>query len=241
MSFDVCPRIDDAASYVLGAMPDGEWEHYEAHAAECRVCTAKIAELSFFSDALLSAVPQLDAPPEVRSRVMSVVRAESELLLAAGPMADRPIRPQPARRFSLLRLRPWPAAVLAASLLALGIGGGAVLTGGTGDGSTAARSIACATAPGGTSCRMRVSGDNAKLVVAGLKAPPEGRIYQVWLNRDNGTAPEPTEALFSVRKGRASVDVPGDLKGVKQVLVTDEPLGGSEVPTRQPVIAASMS
>jgi hypothetical protein len=242
MSFDVCPRIDDAASYVLRAMPDGEWEGYEAHAADCRVCTAKIEELSFVSDALLSAVPQLDAPPEVRSRVMSVVRAESELLLAAGPMADRPIRPQPARRFSLLRLRPWPAAVLASSLLVLGVGGGAVLTGGIGgDSEPAARTIACATAPGGASCQMRVSGDSAKLVVAGLNAPPEGRIYQVWLNRDNGTAPEPTEALFSVRKGRASVDVPGDLKGVKQVLVTDEPLGGSEVPTRRPVIAASMT
>jgi hypothetical protein len=240
MSFDVCPRIDDAASYVLRAMPDGEWEHFEAHAAECQVCTAKIEELSFVSDALLSAVPQLSAPPEIRSRVMSVVRAESELLLAAGPMADRPIRPEPSRRFSLLRLRPWPATVLAASLLALGIGGGAVLNGSLG-GDPSTRSIACATAPGGVTCRMRVSGDNAKLVVDGLRAPPDGRIYQVWLNRDNGTAPEPTEALFSVRKGRASVDVPGDLKGVKQVLVTDEPLGGSEVPTRRPVIAASVS
>jgi hypothetical protein len=241
MTTEACPRIDDAASYVLRAIPDGEWEGYEAHVSGCAVCAAKIEELSFVSDALLSAVPQLSAPPEIRSRVMSVVRAESELLRAAGPMADRPIRPAPARRFSLLRLRPWPAAVLAASLLALGIGGGAVLTGGTGGSEPAARSIACATAPGGATCLMRVSGENAKLVVAGLEAPPEGRIYQVWLNRDNGTAPEPTEALFSVRKGRASVDVPGNLKGVKQVLVTDEPLGGSEVPTRQPVIAARIS
>jgi hypothetical protein len=241
MSFDVCPRIDDAASYVLRAMPDGEWQHYEAHAAECDVCTAKIEELSFVADALLSAVPQLSAPPEIRSRVMSVVRAESELLLAAGPMADRPIRREPTRRFSLLRLRPWPFAVLAASLLVLGIGGGAVLTGGTGGGDPAARSIACAKAPGGASCQMHVAGDNAKLVVAGLKAPPEGRIYQVWLNRDNGTAPEPTEALFSVRKGRASVAVPGDLKGVERVLVTDEPLGGSEVPTRTPIIAVPVA
>jgi len=241
MSFDVCPRIDDAASYVLRAMPDGEWEHYSTHAAECQVCTAKIEELGFVSDALLSAVPQLSAPPEIRSRVMSVVHAESELLQAAGAMADRPIRPEPARRLSLLRLRPWPATVLAASLLVLGIGGGAVLSGGIGGDDPATRSIACASAPGGASCQMRVSGDNAKLVVAGLEAPPEGRIYQVWLDRDNGTAPEPTEALFSVRKGRATVSVPGDLEGVKQVLVTDEPHGGSEVPTRQPVIAASMS
>jgi hypothetical protein len=240
MTTDTCPRIDDAASYVLRAIPDGEWEGYAAHVSGCQVCAAKIAELGFVSDALLNAVPQLSAPPEIRSRVMSVVRAESELLLAAGPMADRPIRREPARRFSLLRLRPWPATVLAASLLVLGIGGG-VLLNGAGSGGGPARTIACAKAPGGATCQMRVAGDSAKLVVAGLSAPPEGRIYQVWLDRDSGTAPEPTEALFSVRKGRASVDVPGDLTGVKQVLVTDEPLGGSEVPTRRPVIAARVA
>ena len=231
-----CPRIDDAAGYVLRAIPDGEWEGYAAHVSGCDDCAAKIEELSFVSDALLSGVPQLSAPPEIRSRVMSVVRAEAELLQSAGAMADRPIRRESSRRFSLQWLGPWPAAVLAASLLALGIGGGALLTGGD-----PARSIACADAPDGASCQMRVAGEDAKLVVAGLKAPPEGRIYQVWLKRDNGTAPEPTEALFSVRKGRASVNVPGDLRGVKQVLVTHEPLGGSEVPTRQPVIAASVS
>lgn len=241
MTSETCPRIDDAASYVLRAIPDGEWEGYAAHLSHCRLCAAKVAELSVVSDALLSAVPQVSAPPEIRSRVMAVVNAEAELLRAAGPMADRPIEQEPARRFNLRWLRPWPAAVLAASLLALGIGGGALLTGaGTGDGSQA-RTIACAQAPDGTSCQMRVTGDSAKLVVAGLEAPPPGRIYQVWLARDDGTAPEPTEALFSVRNGRASVDVPDDLGDVQQVLVTHEPLGGSEVPTRQPVIAASVS
>jgi Anti-sigma-K factor rskA len=240
MTTDSCPRIDDAASYVLRAMPDGEWEGYSAHVSHCDACAAKIDELGFVSDALLNAVPQLSAPPEIRSRVMAVVRAEAELLNAAGAMADRPIARGPARRFSLQWLRPWPAVVLAVSLLALGIGGGALLTGaGTSDPAT--QSIACAAAPDGTACTMRVAGDSAKLVVAGLPAPPEGRIYQVWLDRDNGTAPEPTEALFSVRKGRASVDVPGELSDVKRVLVTDEPLGGSEVPTRQPIIAASVS
>ena len=117
----------------------------------------------------------------------------------------------PARRFSLLRLRPWPAAVLATSLLALGIGGGALLVGGGDRRPSRARSPA-RRRPTARRARMRVAGDDAKLVVAGLAAPPEGRIYQLWLDRGNGTAPEPTEALFSVRKGRASVDVPGDLK-----------------------------
>jgi hypothetical protein len=240
MTTETCPRIDDAASYVLRAMPDGDWEGNAAHETHCDACAAKIAELGFVSDALLNAVPQLSAPPEIRARVMAVVRAEAELLQAAGPMADRPIAGQAARRFGLQWLRPWPAAVLAASLLALGIGGGALLTGG-GAGDRSAKSIACASAPPGASCRMQVADDGARLVVAGLEAPPQGRIYQVWLERANGAAPEPTEALFSVRKGHASVAVPGDLEGVERVLVTDEPLGGSEVPTRQPVIAARLS
>ena len=240
MSVDTCPRIDDAGSYVLRAMPEGEWQGYLAHIAGCQVCADKVAELDFVGDALLNAVPQLTAPPEIRDRVMAVVRAESELLRAAGPMADRPIERQPARRFTLQRLRPWPAAVLASALLALGVGGGALLV--AGDQSAApTRTIACSDAPAGARCSMRIAGDSTRLVVAGLPAPPKGRIYQVWLDRKNGVAPEPTEALFSVRKGRASVAVPGDLRDVKRVLVTDEPLGGSEVPTRQPVIAARMA
>jgi hypothetical protein len=240
VTFDVCPRLDDAASYVLRAMPDGEWELYGAHIAGCELCADKVQELGFVSDALLNGVPQLSAPPQIRDRVMAVVRAESELLLAAGAGADRPVGRESSRRFGRLALlRPWPAAVLATALLALGIGGGALLVGAGSE--PTSQTIACAQAPAGATCQMRIAGDSAKLVVAGLRSPPEGRIYQVWLDRDNGTAPEPTEALFSVRKGRASIAVPGDLTGVKRVLVTDEPPGGSEVPTRRPVITATMA
>jgi Anti-sigma-K factor rskA len=235
MTVDTCPRIDDAASYVLRAMPDGEWELYRDHVASCEVCAGKVAELGFVSDALLNAVPQVSAPPEIRERVMAVVRSEAELLRAAGATADAPVARDPRR---LWLLRPWPAAVLATSLLALGVGGGALLVGAGED--APSRTIACASAPAGTTCEMRVAGGDAKLVVGRLQPPPEGRIYQVWLDR-GGPAPDPTEALFSVRNGRASVDVPGDLRGVERVLVTDEPPGGSEVPTGRPIIAARMA
>ena len=36
-----------------------------------------------------------------------------------------------------------------------------------------------------------------------------------------------------------TVAVPGSLRGVREILVTAEPLGGSPVPTRSPIIAAS--
>ena len=75
-----------------------------------------------------------------------------------------------------------------------------------------------------------------QLIVAHMTQPPAGRIYEVWLQRP-GQAPQPTTALFGVtHSGSADVVVPGTLKGVQRVLVTDEPLGGSLKPTRTPVI-----
>jgi hypothetical protein len=238
-----CPRTDDAASYVLRAMRDGEWEVYQDHLARCPVCAEKVAELRFVADALLSGVPQLTAPPAVRDRVMAIVRAESALLLAAGHGADRPAPPVAPRRYGWRRLalRPLPAVALACGALAVGIGGGALLSGG--DGGVTPRTVVARVAAPGASAQVRVSADGAKLAVSHMPPPPDGRVYQVWLHRGAAaTPPEPTDALFSVsRHGDASVDVPGDLRGVDAVLVTDEPLGGSSRPTRAPVIQAPLT
>ena len=54
--------------------------------------------------------------------------------------------------------------------------------------------------------------------------------------------PAPTSALFDVpADGYTDVDVPGSVRGVRQVLVTAEPAGGSRAPTQAPVIAATLS
>lgn len=240
MSGLTCPRLDDAASYVLRAMSDGDWELYEDHLARCGACADKVAELRFVGDALLSGVNQLTAPPPVRERVMAIVRAESELLLAAGHGADRPEPARSKRRFGGLSLRPMPALALASVALAIGIGGGALLSGG--DSAVKPRSVVAKVDVAGASARVRLTSDGAKLEVARMPAPAEGRVYQVWLDHGGGRTPEPTDALFSVNSaGHATVDVPGDLAGVKKVLVTDEPTGGSRIPTRAPVISASLA
>jgi hypothetical protein len=233
-----CPRTDDAASYVLRAMPDGEWEVYQEHLARCTPCAEKVAELRLVADALLSGVPQLSAPAPVRGRVMAIVRAESELLRAAGHGADEP---EPSRRRRRRpSLRPLPAIALASVALALGIGGGVLLSGG--DGGVTPRTVVARVDAAGAAAHLRVASDGAKLVVSGLPAPPKGRVYQVWLRHGAGTTPEPTNALFSVsRAGDASVDVPGKLDGVDVVMVTDEPPGGSTLPTGAPVITAPLT
>ncbi|MEA2192264.1 MAG: hypothetical protein QOI73_2385 [Solirubrobacteraceae bacterium] len=237
MSGYECPRVEDAGAYVLRAMPDGEWEAYAYHVAECDECEAKVAELGFVSHALLSAVPQLSAPPEIRNRVMSVVRAEAELLSASGAAADRPA-PRSSRgwRLGFGRLNPAMAGAFAAVLIAVGLGIGALLRSGP-DSSCTTR--AASLAPAGSNVDLKVCDGSATLALAGLAAPPKDRIYELWLDdpRDR-QGPRPA-GLFSVRDGRASVDV-GKLDGPRTVLVTHEPLpNGSEIPTRTPIVKVS--
>jgi anti-sigma-K factor RskA len=86
---------------------------------------------------------------------------------------------------------------------------------------------------------VRVTGAHAEMTLTGMPQTGPGHIYEVWLKRAG--APEPTNALFTVtRGGAATVGVPGSTSGVKDVLVTAEPLGGTRVPTTAPVIVAKL-
>ena len=83
----------------------------------------------------------------------------------------------------------------------------------------------------GASASLHQIGDRGELVVSGMPQPALGKVYEVWLKR-GGASPQPTDALFGVTSlGRGAVTVPSSLRGVKEVLVTSEPLGGSTRPT----------
>jgi anti-sigma-K factor RskA len=86
---------------------------------------------------------------------------------------------------------------------------------------------------------LRVEDGEASLRVDGLPAPERGRDYQVWL-KPPGEDPRPAGALFvPSSEGKATVEIPADLKGIEAVLVTNEPAGGSPAPTGDPIIAAA--
>ena len=132
-------------------------------------------------------------------------------------------------------IAPLPAAVAACVVLALGVAGGVLLSAGDGF-----REVDAQVALGGASGTLRIEDDgDARLTLRDMPAPPDGRVYQVWLLGEGGS-PSPTDALFVPgRDGAASVDVPGDVAGARQVLVTAEPRGGSDRPMRPPVVMAS--
>jgi Anti-sigma-K factor rskA/Putative zinc-finger len=244
---DECLQRENVASYVLGAMPDDEQAAFVSHLDACPTCPREIADLQVVADTLPLAAPQLVPPPELKNRVMTVVRSEAQLLRAAGPEADRPAtaaRPERRHRVrrAVLSLRPLPAAALASVLLALGVGGGVLLS--AGDEEAAPRTVpAQVTVAGAPDARAElvISEDGTRLQVRNLPTPPRGRVYQVWTQRAQ-EAPDPTTSLFSVNAdGAATVAVPGDLDKVDNVLVSAEPPSGSQVPTTQPVIIAKAS
>ncbi|HEY7829242.1 MAG TPA: anti-sigma factor [Solirubrobacteraceae bacterium] len=211
-------------------------QSFHQHLAGCAVCGGEVAQLQAAADALAVGVPCKLAPDSLRARVMATVHAEAELLRAAGHEADRPARQAPVWRRRLV-----PAFAAAAALgVGLLVGAFAINTGSTIQRTQTQVIRAAVVAPGHNArAELRKVGSHLELVVEGMPAPPRGRIYEVWLER--GTqAPAPTDALFSVTQhGEGDVDVPGNVTGVSKVLVTDEPLGGSPKPTRNPVIIAS--
>ena len=235
-------RWEDAtAAYLLGALGEDERAAFEEHLAGCPACREEVDELLPAARALPISAHPIDPPPALKARIMAEVEREASLLAAAGPQADRP----PARRrlrLPALRVPRLVPAAVAAALLLVGVGIGVGVTQlGSGTERTIQAQVTDRTAAPDAAAQVEVASDGATIVARGLPAPPSGRVYQVWLKRP-GHAPEPTSALFTPsRDGTATATVPGNMDGVDQVLVTDEPSGGSRTPTREPLLVADMS
>ncbi len=224
----------NAAPYVLGALEQEEYEAFQSHLETCTVCREEVSALQLVADALPATAPQRSAPAELKARIMASVQEEAGWQRTAEPAVARRQPSAPER--SWLPVRVWRATAVVAALaaavalvaIALQPGGGAKT-----------RTIQAQVLAPHASASLRVSGGHAELNVVGLPQTPRDRVYEVWIKRAG--APQPTDALFTVTAaGKASVGVPGALAGVKQIMVTSEPLGGSRVPTRAPVIIASL-
>jgi anti-sigma-K factor RskA len=231
-----CPQLADAAAYVLGALEEAELTAFREHLQSCTQCCSEVAELQPVVDELPASAPPATAPAALRERILTTVRAEAELLHAAGPEADRPARRnrrwRPRSDFALGISAAAAAglAALVAVLIAVGSSGHTTVTVTKGEGLGHARTAQ-------VSLRQRDS--RAELVVAHMPQPAVGRIYEVWLS--HGEDAQPTNALFSVTgTGSGSVDVPNSLHGVKEVMVTSEPAGGSPHPTTEKLLRVAL-
>jgi anti-sigma-K factor RskA len=211
---------EDVAAYALGALEPEHARAFKRHLDDCELCSTDLATLRPAVAALPASAEPVDPPPHLKKRIMAVVEAEAKERreqLADAPrsrwrrLADAPLLP---------RAGALAAAAAAVVLAVIMVTGGSETT-----------VIEPVAKPPGADVELRMEDGKGTLVVEGMLQPDQGRVYQVWKKRGNA-APEPTDALFTPRSdGHASVAVPGDLKGVDQVLVSAEPPGGSRRPT----------
>ena len=234
---DPCVWTPDVSAYLLGGLPDEEHEALAAHLVDCDACQQEIAELERGAAAMPLAVEHRQPPPELKQRLMATVRAEAEVLRAAGPEADRPAVPQP-RRSRFPRFAGPVAVGLALAVLAI-VG----VQSFTGDDPTSQRTIQANVRLTDGTARVQVSdeGRTGELVLDGVPAPPVGYVYEMWLSRP-GEAPVPAGTISKVRTdGTTITKISGDLKNVPSLLVTVEPAPGGRTPTQKPVIEARLS
>ncbi|HST40098.1 MAG TPA: anti-sigma factor [Conexibacter sp.] len=250
---------EDLAAYAVGALDTDETVAFAAHLATCDRCRGELHRLAPAVELLPASVEQLSPPPALRGRIMAAIEQEQSAASGVPEQAPAPSRTRRgshagagAQRTSLReRLRGWHVPALPAALATAGVAaafaiGLVVGNGGDGDGAP--------TTPNRTTVPVVATADAGRAVVSGqlisdggawhldvrqLPQPARGRVYQAWVMRD-GRDVEPSTVFVLARDGSSTVAIPQSLGAGDQVLVTEEPAGGSSAPTARPLLSASV-
>ena len=228
--------FDELAAHALGSLAAGEQEAVERHLAGCEGCRERLRWLQPAVDMLPATVPQEQPPPALRDRIMATVEQEAGRERRAAVVAA----PRPSRLSGLLAglsLRPALASLGVALLVAAGVGGYAFHNASE----PQARTYAAAPPQGGSPAEgtLTVRGDSGTLTVRNLPPAGHDRVYQAWIVRDGDV--EPSSVFVLSNDGRGEASIPHGLEGAEEVMVTREPVGGSERPHESPRITAPLS
>jgi hypothetical protein len=215
---------EDLGAYLLGALDPRETDEFERHLEGCELCQGEMRWLEPAVQTLPETVERTEPPRQLRESLMAEVRADARRGsrgTAAAPRWRWLLKP--AMGFAVL------------ALLVAGVVGYQVGSDGDGDkggDSTIVRQI------DGITVKMIREGDGGTLELVGVRQLPPGKVLEAWVERDGEV--EAVPALFVPdRNGQAETTI-ADMSGVETVMVTEEPQGGSETPTGEPIVAVSV-
>ena len=208
-------RSDELAAYLLGALEPGEAAELERHLAGCEECRTELEWLRPAVQLLPESVQRVEAPPQLRGRLMEQVRSEAE---SAAPA-------QRTRRWSFGGWSLRPVAGLAALVLVVA----AV--------AAYATTVVAGHSPDVVAEVVR-DGGSGTLHLTNLHQLPSDKVLQAWVERDGQVVSAKT--LFVPNQdGTASATI-DDMEGVRTVMVTAEPRGGSVQPTSAPIVSVAI-
>jgi hypothetical protein len=233
------PHRDDLVAYSLEALDTREAAAVEAHAPSCARCTRELEALAPAVAVLGESVEQLEPPPELRDRVMAIVREEAEAKQAErqGDEAgeERATTRRERRGWRGLMLRP-AMGLAALAIVAAGIGGYLVAgNGGGGGGGAETVPVVAQQGIGGT---LAVGDNSSMLDLHGLHQLSGREVYQVWVA--HGTSVKPSSNFIPDSSGRAMTAVDGQLTPGTRVMVTREPHPGLTAPTSPVLLSATV-
>lgn len=249
---------EDLAAFAVGALDSEETVAFADHLARCDRCRGELHRLAPAVELLPASVEQLAPPPQLRGRIMAAVAAEQQAGAVGrsdaahagagrdGAGADAaPLRPSLRARLRGWHVPALPAALTAAALAAAFAIGFAVRGDDGGTSAVPPRTTvpAVATAAaGGAPVQAQLISDGSgswQLEVDALPRAGDGRVYQAWVMR-RGRDIEPSTVFVLARDGSSTVAIPQALAVGDQVLVTEEPAGGSPAPTTRPLLSATV-
>lgn len=212
---------EDLAAYMLGALDADEVTTFERHLEGCERCREEMHWLEPAVQTLPEAVARQEAPPALRESLMAEVR---------GDVREAESRPAPARSWRQWMLKPAMGLAVVALLVAgvVGYEVGKDDSGGGGGASTVERQ------QGPLTVKMVQEGNEGTLHLSGVHQLPSDKVLEAWVEREGQV--EAVPALFVPdRNGQAETRI-ADMSGVETVMVTEEPRGGSEAPTGEPIM-----
>ena len=224
------PDRDDLVAFALGALEQGDERAVEAHVPSCARCTRELEALVPAVAVLGESVEQLEPPPELRERVLAVVRSE-----AAGER-EQDARPVRRERRGLRGFLLRPAVALATvAVIAAGIAGYLVRDTGGGGGET---TVAVMPATPGIGGSLKVGENSSLLQLRGMPKLTGNEVYQVWVTQDNSV--RPSSNFIPDDSGRATTGVDGHLGDGARVMITKESAPGHTTPTPPILLSATV-
>lgn len=211
---------EDLAAYLLGALDGDEAATMERHLEGCERCQEEMRWLEPALQTLPEAVERQEPSPQLRQSLMAEVQADvREAETRSAPSRSRRWLLKPAMGFAIV------------ALLVAGVVGYEVGDDGSGGGNatTLERQV------DGLAVKMVQEGESGTLQLSGVHQLPPDKVLEAWVQRDGKV--EAVPALFVPdRNGQAETRI-ADMNGVEVVMVTEEPQGGSDQPTGEPIMS----
>jgi anti-sigma-K factor RskA len=229
---------EELAAYLLGALKPSEAESVEQHLAGCSRCREEVRWLMPALDALPETVERLEAPPQLRERLLATVREEAGVEPEAEPR--RGVLERLRDAFTGPHWRPLVAGT-AVLLIAAVVAGYVIGSGGSGGGSNGGElgsTVGPVEQESGIVATVTMDDQHGRITLSNVPNLPPDRVLEAWVEREGEIEPVPT--LFVPNgEGQATTSL-GDMRGVHTVMVTTEPPGGSKAPTSTPIAAVKL-